>query len=48
MTSGSPEIDALVLVDDGRRWLRLTRPHAVLMANSPGDVPSLLHELRII
>ena len=32
MTSGSPDIDALVLVDDGRRWLRLTRPQAVLVA----------------
>ena len=46
MTPGSPEIDALVLVDDGRRWLRLTRPQAVLVANSPGDVPLLLHEVE--
>ena len=46
MTSGSPDIDALVLVDDGRRWLRLTRPLAVLVADSPGDVPRLLHEVE--
>ena len=46
MTSGSPDIDALVLVDDGRRWLRLTRPLAVLVADSSGDVPRLLHEVE--
>jgi para-aminobenzoate synthetase/4-amino-4-deoxychorismate lyase len=46
MTSGPAETDALVLVDDGRRWLRLTRPHAVLVADSPGDVPLLLQEVE--
>ena len=46
MTSGSADIDALVLVDDGRRWLRLRHPHAVLVADSPGDVPRLLDEVE--
>ncbi len=46
MTPGSPDIDALVLVDDGRRWLRLRHPHAMLVADSPGDVPRLLDEVE--
>jgi len=46
MTSESPDIDALVLVDDGRRWLRLRHPHAMLVADSPGDVPRLLDEVE--
>ena len=40
------DVDALVLAEDGRRWLRFTRPHGLLTANTPGDVPALLREVE--
>src|SRR3954468_23288493 len=40
------DVDALLLVDEGRRWLRFEGPDAVMIAREPGDVAPLVAEVE--
>ena len=40
----NPDAEALISLDDGTRWVRMTAPVAVLAAAAPGDVRELIRD----